>query len=276
MLRPLQQHPHFADCLRAGGREVVQTDAGVMLLRQFGLANVGLVSRGSAEMLEAQPPARTLRLFTPDYPIGTEMRDHGFARLRPAVKVAEWDISGPDLRSGLRKTWRHALERADGLKLALTHMPDASNHWLLMAEQRQARDKRYRALPLWLTRAWATLHPKDSLLIEARAKGAVVAGMVFLRHGEVATYHISFTTPLGRQMEAHRVMLWRAAAHFASRGVVRLDLGTLDIDSAPGLARFKLGTGAQARALGGTWVSVPGLAAVRRQFVRQFPSGKKA
>ncbi len=251
-------------------------DAGLMLLRRVGPFRVGLVSRGRAPMLGAEAPARTLRLFTPDHAMDEEVHRHGFVRLRPPVQVAEWDITTPDLRAGLRKTWRHALDRAEGLKLSLSPMPDSGDHWLLMAEQRQARERRYRALPLWLTRAWATLHPRDTLLIEARAKGALVAGMVFLRHGDVATYHISYTTPLGRRFEAHRAMLWRAAAHFAQRGVARLDLGTIDRDTAPGLAQFKLGTGADARPLGGTWVSMPGLAGLRRQCVRQVPSGKKA
>ncbi len=241
---------------------MARSDAGVMLLRRVGPFRVGLVSRGGAQMLEVTPPARTLRLFSPDHAMDAEMRRRGYMRLREPVQVAEWDISNPDLRSGLRKTWRHALDRAGGLTLSLTRMPDAGDHWLLMAEQRQARARRYKALPLWITRAWAALHPEDTLLIEARAKGALVAGMVFLRHGQTATYHISYATPLGHRLEAHRAMLWRAATHFARRDVARLDLGIIDRDAAPGLAQFKLGTGARARVLGGTWVTMPGLARI--------------
>ncbi len=276
MLRPLQQHPHFTACLRAGGRCVVETPQGLMVMRDLRAFQVGLISRGAPEMLRAEAPARTLRLFTPDHAMDDRLRLRGFVQIHAPVEIAEWDITAPDLRKGLRKTWRHALDRAEGLKLSLTHMPPTGDHWLLMAEQRQAKTKRYKSMPLWLTRAWATLHAKDSLLIEARSKGAMVAGMVFLRHGSVATYHISFATPLGRQLEAHRAMLWRAAEHFAGQGVERLDLGTFDRKAAPGLAQFKLGTGAQARALGGTWMSVPGLARMRAYRTRQLPSGKKA
>jgi hypothetical protein len=38
-----------------------------------------------------------------------------------------------------------------------------------------------------------------------------------------------------------------------------LDLGTVDTENAPGLARFKIGSGAQIRSLGGTWLRIPGL-----------------
>ncbi|MEM9585232.1 MAG: GNAT family N-acetyltransferase [Pseudomonadota bacterium] len=276
MLRPLQQHAHFAACLRAGGRDVVETAHGMMVLRDLRAFKLGLVSRGAPEMLRAEVPARTLRLFTPEHAMDDRLRMRGYVQLRAPVEVADWDITAPNLRRSLRKTWRHALDQSEGLKLSLTHMPATGDHWLLMAEQRQAKQRRYRSLPLWLTRAWATLHPKDTLLIEARSKGAMVAGMVFLRHGGVASYHISFATPLGRQLEAHRAMLMRAAEHFAARGVERLDLGTIDRQAAPGLAQFKLGTGATARALGGTWACVPGLARMRAYRTRQLPSGKNA
>jgi hypothetical protein len=52
----------------------------------------------------------------------------------------------------------------------------------------------------------------------------------------------------------------RHALVLARRGITRLDLGTLDTEAAPGLARFKLGSGAAARALGGTWLWWPPLA----------------
>jgi len=160
----------------------------------------------------------------------------------------------------------HGLARGEDskLKLAVTQMPCTPDHWLLMAEQAQASARRYRALPLWITRAWATLHPKDAVLIEARMGGDLVAGMVFLRHGEVVSYHISHATAQGKAAEAHRLMLWRAALYFSKRGVGRLDLGLIDADMSPGLARFKQGTGADIRVLGGTWISLPGVSAIKR------------
>lgn len=259
---------------------MVACDHGVMILRRLGRLSVGLVSRGPEAMLDAEAPPGCLRLFTAEHDMAAQLRQRGFARLRSPAAVAEWDISrsAQDQRKAMRKTWRHALDAAAGagLKLSLTHMPATGDHWLLLAEQAQARQKKYRALPLWITRAWATLHPQDTLLIEARSHGILVAGMVFLRHGDAATYHISQTTPLGRQLGAHRRMLWRAAEHFAAQGVTRLDLGTIDLTAAPGLARFKLGTGAVARELGGTWVSVPGLARLRGYRTRHVPLGKKA
>ncbi len=263
MLRPLQQHSHFADCLRAAGRDLVERSDGVLVRRRVLGMQVSMASRAGAGLLDAELQGAVI--FNAEHAMEDALRARGFLRTHGPMRVAEWDISRTDLRAGLRKTWRHALERSDGVKLALTHMPSTPDHWVLMAEQAQARARRYRALPLWITRAWATLHPKDTLLVEARQRGVLIAGMVFLRHGDVATYHVSHTTPDGRAAEAHRAMLFRAATHLAQRGVVRMDLGLIDPEAAPGLARFKRGTGAVTRDLGGTWVSLPWVSALKRK-----------
>ena len=58
-------------------------------------------------------------------------------------------------------------------------------------------------------------------------------------------------------------MRWLACA-----GVEMLDLGMIDTVNAPGLARFKLGSGAVAQSLGGTWLHAPGLNLIARALPR--------
>ena len=129
MVQPLQQHPHFADCLRAGGREVLDCEHGNILLRRLGGVSVGLVSRGSTAMLDADVPKRCLRLFTAEHAMGSDLRQRGFARLRPAAEVAEWDISGPaeTWRRRMRKSWRHDLDAAAMAGFIAAHGPEM-NH----------------------------------------------------------------------------------------------------------------------------------------------------
>ena len=54
-----------------------------------------------------------------------------------------------------------------------------------------------------------------------------------------------------------RSLLLRAAEALWAEGVRWLDLGSLDSERAPGLARFKLGTGAELRPLGATCLVLP-------------------
>ena len=55
----------------------------------------------------------------------------------------------------------------------------------------------------------------------------------------------------------HRLLLLRAAEALGAEGVRWLDLGSVDSERAPGLARFKLGTGAELRPLGATCLVLP-------------------
>ena len=82
---------------------------------------------------------------------------------------------------------------------------------------------------------------------------ATVAGMLFLRHGRSATYHIGWSNADGKRGGAHNLLMWRAMQGLKAAGVRWLDLGGIATDHGIGLARFKLGTGATVRQLSGTY-----------------------
>ena len=70
----------------------------------------------------------------------------------------------------------------------------------------------------------------------------------------------------------NRIGLAFAAEELRKTGVQKIDLGTLDTVNAPGLARFKLGSGARAEPLGGTWLSSRLLAPVLCRIPRKTTS----
>lgn len=278
--RPLQQHPHFAACLRAAGRDVVELDAGLIVRRRISGVQVALGSRGAPALLDPLRQLGCVALFTPDRPGDAALSASGLVPLFTPARVAEWNISpAPDqLRKGLSGAWRNQLRKAESAKIkyTVTAAPRRDDHWLFKLDKQQMRQKRYRAMPHWIATAWAQLHPRDAVLFEARESGLPIAGMLFLRHGPVATYQIAFASGVARRLNTHRALMWRAMLHFRDAGVERLDLGTLETDRAPGLARFKLGTGARARALGGTWMSAPLVSTALRRLRLPSPSGQNA
>ena len=99
--------------------------------------------------------------------------------------------------------------------------------------------------------------PNAARVVIAYEGENAIAGMLFLLHRPVATYHIAWTSDRGRQLSAHHRMITDAADRFSERGFSRMDLGLIDTESAAGLARFKIGTGALVRSLGGTWLRLP-------------------
>jgi hypothetical protein len=130
---------------------------------------------------------------------------------------------------------------------------------LLAAECAQRLGRGYRALPAAFVRAL----PDSSLrLWEWRHAGAMGAAMCFVRHGVTATYQMGWAGEAARAKGVHGVMLWQAALALRAEGVLRLDLGLVDHEAATGLARFKLGTGAECRALGATCWVLPGQGAL--------------
>ena len=163
------------------------------------------------------------------------------------------------MRARLHQKWRNRLVRAEasGLKVTVTAASGADMDWLLALDGTQARARGYRRLPPAFLAAWTACKGPPPYLFTARLKGDPVAAMLFLDHAPGATYHLGWNGPQGRALSAHHLLLWRAMRYFARNRRRRLDLGALDTVTAPGLARFKLGTGAQARWLGPTALVPP-------------------
>ncbi|MFL4468896.1 GNAT family N-acetyltransferase [Tateyamaria armeniaca] len=157
--------------------------------------------------------------------------------------------------------WRNAWRKSQksNLKLRHTQFDAALHNWLLVEDRKQQRRQKYRSLPHSIIHSFSAISPRDVIVFCARKKHDDVAAMLFLQHGEVATYHVGWSSAHGRQTNAHYALLKHAADHFVRCGVTRLDLGTVDTENAPGLARFKIGSGARVRPLGGTWLRIPGL-----------------
>jgi lipid II:glycine glycyltransferase (peptidoglycan interpeptide bridge formation enzyme) len=85
----------------------------------------------------------------------------------------------------------------------------------------------------------------------------VEAAMCFVVHGASASYHLGWGSDAAKAAGVHGVMLVQAAEALRTEGVRWLDLGSVDTEAAPGLARFKLGTGATLRRLGATCLVLP-------------------
>jgi hypothetical protein len=256
--QPFQQSLPYAAAAGACGARVrwSEGEGGQVLLVERG--GLRLVSRWSAGAGTPWDQRRALRrlarwpgltIATPE----TDVRGWGLVPLVTPVHHAVWRL-GPDLRSGLSGKWRNQLRRAE--KAGVSAQPGtAASLAVLMAEEAEQRRRRgYRSLPPAFTGAL----PRDALrLWDWRAAGQPAAAMAFVRHGTTASYHLGWADPAARAAGAHGVMLMAAAEALWAEGVRWLDLGPVDTERAPGLARFKLGTGAVLKRLGSTVLVLP-------------------
>ena len=204
---------------------------------------------------------QNLLILSPDQPTPM-LASLGAVPLITPAAVAEIDLRPPTdaRRTALKQKWRNRLTRAESIKsLRVQHkpMPLDATHWLFKANASLQKKRGFRSWPTALTLAFARENPDQARLFTAYEGRDPVAAMLFLRHGTGATYHIGHSNDRGRQLSAHSLLLWRACNWLAANGHSHLDLGTLDTEDNPGLARFKLGAGATLRMLGGTWVWWP-------------------
>ncbi len=254
--------------IRSGGRLIGL--AQVLVRKAFGL-RVAFIPRGPV-WIDAPPAAaaealkalrRSLQRQGPCLLIAAcDARVPGHVPLVSPATMAETDLTaGPEaLRRGLHGKWRNRLTAAErtGIDVSRSDPGPADLQVLFQRDAAQQRARGYRTLPPAFVSAWIGAGPGGARLYAARARGETIAEMLFLDHAPGATYQIGWTSRAGRAASAHHLLLFRAMQDFAAAGRSRLDLGMIDTVNAPGLARFKLGTGARARRLGPTGLVLPG------------------
>lgn len=275
---PLPQHPAFARALAALGVGVESVVLGrgkrtvghaVMIRRgRFALVSRGPVWAPEADTADRRAALAALRgrcgrlaplIVNAETP-GRELPGAAFLPLLTGATVVEWDLTDGTAarRVALGQKWRNGLVRAEaaGWTVSRRPMPPDPGHWLLARDAERARTRGYRTWPPALIAALADRERDAAWILTAERRGRTAAGILVLRHGCAATYQTSWADAEGRAGGATALLLWEAANWLAATGATRLDLGTIDTEGAPGLARFKLGTGAAARRLGGTWAGL--------------------
>lgn len=256
----LQQSPVYAVALATLGARVRWLDVGCGRALAIERGRLRVVMRGPVWQSEVGTDLQRaalrrlarwpgLTLVTPDAPV----KGFGLIPLVTPQHHAVWDLRG-DLRAEMSGKWRNRLVTTEAAGLR----PQTGNRQtldrLIAAEARQRLARRYRALPEAFTRAL----PQSALrLWEWRRDGEIAAAMAFVLHGRSASYHLAWASDVARVAGAHAVMLAHAATALRAEGVRWLDLGAVDTAAAPGLARFKLGTGAVLRSLGPTLLVLP-------------------
>ena len=205
---------------------------------------------------------RPILVWTPELP-GPVAELHG---RRPFVTpyATGWIDLAPDeagLRAGLRGKWRNQLRRAERADLRVAEVGGgATLAWLLRENEAHRRRVGYQGLrpPFLAALAAAADAGRDLLALVAWDDGPTpAAGVLLVRHGAAATYEVGFASARGRELSATHLLLWHALVESKRRGVRWLDLGGLNTDKAPGIARFKLGLGAEVVTLAGTFVLRP-------------------
>ena len=212
--------------------------------------------------LKQTMPLRGLRfvLFMPEADEHAALGQAQLKRVMTGHSTVLVDLQQDEeaLLAGMDGKWRNRLRAAQKSELVVEPVScrPASYEWLLAKETEQASRIGYKALATNLVPVYQEYAGEDSLLIlQALHEGEVVGGVLMLLHGHSATYHIGWSSELGKKLGAHNLLLWEAMRRLKASGTRWLDLGGVTTDPASaGLARFKLGLCSHLVALPGTYM----------------------
>ena len=190
------------------------------------------------------------------------MRGAGFRRVMTGYSTIWLDLAADaeTLRSNLDPKWRNKVVRAErgDLEISVGGKRAHQYAWLLEREDAQRDAVRYVGLPTGLVEHFAGASRKGGkrgvVSLTAISNRDKVAGALFLLHGNSATYFTGWSGAEGRALAAHNLLLWRAMMELKDCGIRWLDLGGLNTTHGAGIARFKLGMGAQPLTLAGTYL----------------------
>jgi hypothetical protein len=284
---PLQQDWAYGSSMQMLGvpvlRARVEADGIPVALAQFivrrwgTLVSVGLCSRGPIwlQAMTAQDKAKIyaelrrsvpltgLRwlLITPEEVRGDSLGLSKWRRVMTGYATVMLDISqSPELlRAALDSKWRNRLVAAESSALTVHRVGSnpGQYRWLLDHEETQREQRGFAGLPrpFYEIYVQSRKQPTQTLLtLRADLGRDRVAGMLFLLHGESATYQVGWSNEQGRQLNAHNLLLWRSIHELQQRGVRCLDLGGVNTARSAGIARFKMGTGGAVSILAGTYL----------------------
>ena len=285
---PLQQDWAYGACMKTLGvgvlRALVEQDGTPVALAQFiirrfagGLASMALCSLGPVwlqplsgsdkarvyKALKRTMPLKHLRLVavTPQEAEGPALGLSRWRRVMTGHSTVLLDLT-PELdvlRAQLDGRWRYSLARAEESALTIHRVGTNAGQyrWLLDAEMQQREQRGLHGLPLHFFDLYVPSRQqpaKTVLTVRADLGRDRVAGMMFLIHGEAATYQVGWSGDMGREHHAHNLILWHALQELRERGVRQLDLGGVNTTRSAGIARFKMGTGGQVLTCAGTFI----------------------
>ena len=283
----LQQDWAYGSCMKAMGVDVLRATVThndqPVALAQFivrkwsGVLSVALCGRGPVWLakltgveksqayaaIKRSLPLKGLRLvlISPEEERSQALGLSAWRRVMTGYSTVLLDISQPldSLRAQLENRWRSNLGSAEQSELTVHRVGTNSGQyrWLLDLDMTQRQERDLEGLPIAFFDLYAKARhvpAKTILTMRADLGRDRVAGMLFLLHGEAATYQVGWTNDQGRDLHAHHLLLWSAIEELKARGVRSLDMGGVNTQRSSGVARFKIRTGGRVVTFAGTYI----------------------
>lgn len=172
----------------------------------------------------------------------------GFQQMPQTFQTIWLDLEKPaiELRKDLHQKWRNALNKAERSSTEIQVDWKAPNleHFLKRYDYHKALKGFHGVTSAFIREEIRYALPfQEAMILWARHQGEICAGAYFLIHGNTLSYRIGWNTALGRQQNAHYLLLWKALEAGQTRKLKAFDLGGITPQEAQGVSRFKQGLG---------------------------------
>jgi len=192
------------------------------------------------------------------------IRQCGFEK-KPEIQAYQtiwWDLNEPDelARAGLKSNWRGSLKKSENAELEIKweKLQESSVEAFTEFKLHYIQDKvskGYTGISPKLLNNLALFSTQANPMILGKVKldDEDIAGVLFLTHGQCATYQIGWSSDIGRLNCAHHLLLWRGREILKEHNIHTLDLGGINDhdDTQKGLSSFKRGIGGKEIELAG-------------------------
>lgn len=232
----------------------VIVDRGPLWLDGYGTKDHHLAFWAEFDRLYKRRLGRKRRIF-PELTVkegsAADLENLGFKRLAGPGYQTIWLDLRPDpdvLRSNLKSKWRGPLSKAERSDLEIqwdsdgTSFPTLLNGYVADKGNRGYQGPSPKLLQI-LARYFSV---QKNLLIGRALQGTTtVAAIMILCHGRSATYQTGWTTPAGRAVSAHNLLLWNGMQVLRERKIQDFDLGGVSDGAARAVKTFKEGMGGE-------------------------------
>lgn len=154
-----------------------------------------------------------------------------------------------ELRRELDRKWRNQLTKGSrlGLDVRIDRAGSSVDSFVSYHElERKRKGYKGRSAQFLKDEILAAATFKELLILWCLKDEEPVAGIAIVMHGKTGTYRAGWTTPVGRSVNAHNVLLWDAVELLKAAGYKFFDLGgTVPVKYAEGINNFKKGMGGQ-------------------------------
>lgn len=157
--------------------------------------------------------------------------------------LLDLDRPAPDIRADLSQKWRNCLNAAERQGLRVEMGIGASlfeAFGKLFAETLQRKAFKVDLDVMFYEQVQAELKGRDQFVLSiARLRGEPVAGHLASMVGDTCVYLLGASNTEGRAAKASYLLQWKVIEEAKRRDCIHYDLGGIDAEANPGVARFK-------------------------------------